>query len=330
VKVSGTTRIKVILLAAICLLAACGAESPGSADASSTPPQSSSPDFPVSFDTRLGNVQVDSAPERVVVLMDDEFVVALGVLPIAMAQNPALSGMSAVVEEALDGQPIPELLDVSAGYPYERIASLQPDLIIGGVTQQDFDQLTKIAPTLNYEESSTTESWQHRQLSIGKALGKVDEAEQLVADTVARVARIAEEARATLNGKSFSFAFAFGQGQVSAMRDSEEAAADLLGEVGLTLADESQALENPDGSGRVTLNLESLDQLAADVVLVAGTDDSLIEQVTGNPSFKAMVEEESATVVILPINLAMQLVRPSALTADTALADFLEAHEDAA
>jgi hypothetical protein len=34
--------------------------------------------------------------------------------------------------------------------------------------------------------------------------------------------------------------------------------------------------------------------------------------------------------VILPIDLAMQLVRPSALTADTALDDFLEAYEDAA
>ena len=309
-------------------LTGCSAAAPtGTGAPSSTPPAPAG--FPVTITTTLGQTVIPAQPQKVVTLIDDEFVVALGVVPVAMSRSPfGSTGMTPVVEEALGSAATPELLDVTAGWPYEKIRLLEPDLILGGVTKQDYDGLAAIAPTLPYEESSTTESWQDRQRTVGRALGKSAEADALVEKVEAEIAETAASLGDAWNGKTFSFAFAFGQGQVSAMRNPDEAAAQLLGELGLVMDDASQALSNPDGSGRVTLNLESLGALAADVVLVAGPADDLVEQVTRNPGFIAAAEARGATVVVLPLDQAMPLVRPSALSASDAakaVADALRA-----
>jgi iron complex transport system substrate-binding protein len=271
--------------------------------------------------TQFGSVEIPAEPERVVVLMDDEFVVGLGVVPVAMAR--ARNGeVSDVVRTALGSVPIPELLDVGAGYPYDQIADLEPDLIIGGVTQQTFDQLSAIAPTLAYERTTETESWQRRQLTIGRALGKEAEATALVEATEAKIAALVATAPAGLKDKTFSLSLAFGQGQISAVRNPDEAAAQLLGEFGLSLAPRSRALQNPDGSGRVTLGLESLGDLTADIALVAGLDDSLVRQITDNPTLTAALPADAA-VVVIPLPLLMPLVRPTALTAHSVLSAFI-------
>ena len=308
-----------VLLAGICMaLSGCGDGGESAGVKNSEEPAS---DFPVSISTVLGETVINEPPERVITLIDDEFVIALGVVPVAMSRAPTPAGVSDTMAEAL-GDEKPILLDVSAGWPYEQLAELEPDLIIGGITRQDYDQLAAIAPTLPYEESSTTESWQQRQRTVGRALGRSQEAEQLVESVEAQIARVAESVPRGLRDKSFSIAFAHQQGAVSVIRDPNEAAARLLAEIGLTLAPESEALTNPDGSGRVTLNLESLDKLRADVIFVSGVDEALVDQVTENPVFEAMLADNpGTTVVVLPLPLLMPLVRPSALTAKQVLTE---------
>ncbi|MGH4009697.1 MAG: ABC transporter substrate-binding protein [Pseudonocardiaceae bacterium] len=68
---------------------------------------------------------------------------------------------------------------------------MQPDLILGtysGMTARDYELLSQIAPTVaqtdEYIDYGTP--WQEHTLTVGKALGREDQARKLVADLEAR------------------------------------------------------------------------------------------------------------------------------------------------
>jgi iron complex transport system substrate-binding protein len=92
-------------------------------------------------------------PVRVVALdfpsADDA--IALGVVPVAMADISYVEGgVQTWTREALGGRQ-PELLDVDGGIPLEKIAALQPDLILATNTYglaESRDELSRIAPVV--------------------------------------------------------------------------------------------------------------------------------------------------------------------------------------
>lgn len=124
-----------------------------------------------------GTAEVPSSPQRVVVLEPVELdtAVALGVTPVGAAVASNIAG-------------IPEYLGVDGVEPVgtvpepdlEAIAALEPDLILGTETRHSklYDQLESIAPTVFLEAHS--DPWQENMLVIGDALGKKDEAQELV------------------------------------------------------------------------------------------------------------------------------------------------------
>ena len=76
------------------------------------------------------------------------------------------------------------MLDFTDGIQFERVAALRPDLILGvysGLTQKDYDTLSKIAPTVAQPPGQVDwgSSWQDEILTVGKAVGKPEEAERL-------------------------------------------------------------------------------------------------------------------------------------------------------
>ena len=65
--------------------------------------------------------------------------------------------------------------DDSAGIPFDDIAATSPDLILGlssGVSKEDYDKLTKIAPVVPYTVAPWGTPWQDQLEAIGTALGK--------------------------------------------------------------------------------------------------------------------------------------------------------------
>ena len=71
------------------------------------------------------------------------------------------------------------------GFQLERIAALEPDLIIGtnaGLDEDTYAQLSAIAPTLAHPEGEEGyfSPWDQQTMMIGQALGKAEEAEALI------------------------------------------------------------------------------------------------------------------------------------------------------
>ena len=148
--------------------------------------------FPVTIEHKYGSTTIEEAPERVVVvgLREQDPLLALGVVPVATTEwygdHPGAIFPWAT-DELGDAEP-PVVLDNTDGTEIEKVAAQQPDLILGiysGLTEKEYAALSKIAPVVAQPkgEPDYGSSWQEETLLTGKAIGKPDEAQQLVDDT---------------------------------------------------------------------------------------------------------------------------------------------------
>ena len=135
-------------------------------------------------------------PQRVVLVgLNEDAMLALGKVPVATSNFLDVDGgIFPWAEAALRGSPTPVLLDQTDGIPYEKVAELSPDLIVGlysGLTDEQYATLSKIAPTVAQPagQENYSISWQDTTLTVGKILGKLAEAQTLVDDTETRFAR---------------------------------------------------------------------------------------------------------------------------------------------
>ncbi len=187
------------LLAATVLVAGCGSgggESSGNAAPSDSPTSGGA--FPVTVETAFGPVEVAEEPQRVVALgwSDAETALALGVQPVGASDWLGFGGegVGPWAEGLYDEAPeVVETLEPSL----EAVAALEPDLILdtrSDATQERYDQLRRIAPTVGQPEGvgpyQTT--WQQQLDLVGQALGRADEAERLRSDLEQRFADAAE------------------------------------------------------------------------------------------------------------------------------------------
>lgn len=187
-----------IALALAPALAACGDDSEGSSG-SDSPTTSAAEEgaFPVSIEHKFGTTEITEKPERVVVvgLTDQDALLALGVVPVGVTYwygDKDLGGIYPWAEEAIGDAERPELLDNTNGVEVEAVAALQPDLIIGqyaGITEKEYDLLSKLAPTVvqpgDYADYGVP--WDEATLTIGKAVGQPEAAQEVVDEVRAQI-----------------------------------------------------------------------------------------------------------------------------------------------
>lgn len=146
--------------------------------------------FPVTIDHKYGSTTITQKPERIVTvgLTDHDSVLALGTVPVGVTEwiGAFPSEIGPWAEPLLNGAPLPEVVGDSGAPNLEKIAALQPDLILAlyaGITQEQYELLTQIAPTVaqpaDYVDYGIP--WQELTRTVGKALGQTAEAEALIA-----------------------------------------------------------------------------------------------------------------------------------------------------
>lgn len=199
-------------------LAACGDDSSDedtTASEGSTTPAADA--FPVTIEHAYGETTIEQQPERVatVAWANHEVPLALGVVPVGMSKatwgDDDGDGVLPWVEDQLEelGAETPVLFDETEGIDFEAVADTQPDVILAaysGITKEEYETLSKIAPVVAYPEVAWGTSLQDMIRIESEALGLAEEGEQLVADLDAQIAE-SFEARPELAGKSAMFAF---------------------------------------------------------------------------------------------------------------------------
>jgi iron complex transport system substrate-binding protein len=206
-----------LAVAATAALALSACSTPAGTDSSEESPATSASGFPVTIEHVYGETVIEEQPERVatVAWSNHEVPLALGVAPVGMSKatwgDDDDNGVLPWVEDKLDelGAETPVLFDETDGIDFEAVADTQPDVILAaysGLTQEDYDTLSQIAPVVAYPEIAWGTSLEDMILLNSAALGLADEGEQLVADLDAEIAD-ALAANSALEGKKVLFSY---------------------------------------------------------------------------------------------------------------------------
>ena len=319
-----TGRILLTLVAGALAVAACGgddddsgaattaaaATTAGAATAGSTATTSGdsggedAATFPVTIEHKYGSTTVEAEPERVVTVgfADQDPLLALGVVPVGIrdwyGDQP-----NAVWPWATDalGDATPEVL-ASAELNYEQIRALDPDLIVGissGMTQEEYDLLAQIAPTLaqsaDYIDYGVP--WQVGQVVIGEAVGKQAAAEQLVADAEQLLADVAA-AHPDWDGKELAIAYEF-DGQIGAYA-SGDSRPQLMSSLGFVTPAEFDEL-----AGDLffsTFSWEEVSRLDRDLLMWISTEPDVVASITANPlRTQLAASQEGREIFLAPL-----------------------------
>ncbi|MFC7401632.1 iron-siderophore ABC transporter substrate-binding protein [Citricoccus sp. GCM10030269] len=334
------------------LLAGCSTGPAGGSDpesSSSTGTGStgtSNADFPRTVEHVYGTTEIPEQPERVATVswVNQDVALALGVVPVGMAATEfggnaeqSTDWFDAALEEA--GGEAPETYSEADGINFQALAATEPDIILAaysGLTQEEYDKLSEIAPVVAYPEDVPPfgTSWQDSTRMIGEALGKEDEAEQVVSDVEAQVEATAEEYPA-LAGSTFLW------GTV------DPAAADqiylfteidnrpkFLSSLGMEPAPVLTENAPENGEFFITWSPERADELESDILLSFAADDSVRDAIESDPLLSKIPAVQNDTLVLqtdqqktLSISAASPLSIPWAL--DHVVPDIAAAAEKA-
>lgn len=314
------THRRLSLTAASLLLVAlvgCSSPSPdvGSAgDAGSAPGDG----FPVTVEHKLGEATVNAAPERVasVGIGDTDVLLALGIQPVLAAVWPGstTTGVGEWAEPLLTGEAPTPLLNGTTEFSVEAVAASDPDLIVAvnnAIDETRYAQLSSIAPTVLHagDETDWVLPWQSLTTRVGTAVGKEDEAEQLVSDTEALMTKTAEENR-DLAGKTAALLVVFDDGQVSVF--SEKAArGQILASLGLVLPDE---LKSDDNALRLDISPENLSVLDSVDILVIDNFEKDRARLVSMPTFNNLDVVKNGNVVALDAVTSDAVSMPNPVT----------------
>lgn len=313
----------VLLAAASLALAACGGDDNGASDSEDT---GGSGDFPVTVSQALGKVTIEEEPRRVVALdyPSADAALALGVMPVGMYDVSYVEGgvqewTQRAVEE-LGGEP-PELIDTEAGFPFETIQRLDPDVILATNTypliEESWGKLNAIAPVVGHVEGPGLDDWRQSTRQVAKALGREAEGEKLIADREAQIERTIEE-HPEFKGSTVSiFNYVAGDGLyvINAPDDASVRFFEQLGFAGLT----PRVAGLSGQEGRAKISAERYPEIDADVVVGTSPDPASLEELERDSLFRKVPAVARGSFLGVDIGEGTAMAFPSVLSVPYAI-----------
>jgi iron complex transport system substrate-binding protein len=269
-------------LAVLGALAACSGESDGDGGASdgggdAAPVEGEGTTaYPLTLASPYGESVLEAVPQRIAVvggLGDLETVVALGLAPVLTPWTVEDLGWLVGREDQMaQAEPVDVWAD---SFPYEAVAAVQPDLIVGQTLNapgDHYDRLAEIAPVLvrdsEEEYYETSKDWRALVRALAVAVDRAEAGEQVIADTEGHLAEVAAR-HPEYEGRTVSILINRGQEYgIELVNLAGTTTEELLGTLGF--APHPHADEVTD-----SLSLENLSLADADVLVIHqhGGDD---------------------------------------------------------
>ena len=284
-------RLAALLIAASALaLAACGSSEDSGDEVASA---SGGGSFPAEVTHEFGTTEIPEEPTRIVTvgITEQDAVLALGYKPIATTEwfGEQPGAIWPWAREAM-GPENPTVLDAADGIPFEEIAELNPDLILGtsaSMSEEDYDKLKQIAPTVAGVDGETGyfAPWDQQTELIAEALGKKEEGEELIAGVKDQYAKAAAE-HPEFEGKTATYSQGgFYDGLIYVYPPGLDT--DFLSYLGFEINPKLEPLVEKQGE-QVTVSAERLDVLEADVIVFATDEPNAVPALKKVPTFDSI------------------------------------------
>lgn len=306
---SMTRRSALTSLAAFGALALAGCQTGSSSDEESTNDADAS--FPRTIEHTYGSTTIDKAPQRVATIawVNQDVVLALGVVPVGIAatdfggnDNQSTDWFDEALKE--NGGDEPAKWTETDGLDFQAIAAAEPDLIVGvysGMTEEDYKRLSEIANTIappkNTPDFGTP--WEETTRIIGKALGRDDQAEDLITSVEKQVTQAAED-HPELKGKTFIYGTVdpSAEEQISIYTEIDNRPRFLksLGMEQAPVIDE--ATDDDSSEFFISWSPERADELTSDVLISWAADENVRETIESDDLLNKIPAVEQNRMVL--------------------------------
>lgn len=335
------TRSCVLTVAAIAalFLTACS-----SADSTADSSSGADEDWePIIIEHALGTTEIEHKPERIATVnwANHEVPLALGVVPVGMAEanfgDDDGNGILPWVEEklaALDAEH-PVLFDETDGVDFEAVADTSPDVILAGysgLTQEDYDTLSEIAPVVAYPETAWGTSWRDMIEINAAGMGMEAEGQELITELETEIEEKAANYPA-IEGKTTMFLTHVDPSDLSEVNfyTTHDTRAMFFEDLGMQAPQSIQEQSDNTDEFSSTISAEQADVFADVDIIVTYGDQELVDTLESDELLSQMPAVKNGAIVNLPGDAPLgTAANPTPLSISYVLDDYLTELETAA
>ncbi|MEV4753342.1 iron-siderophore ABC transporter substrate-binding protein [Streptosporangium amethystogenes subsp. fukuiense] len=338
--------LRILAVTAILLgIAGCGGSPETKNESASSTPSSSPSAFPMTVEHALGKITIPAKPERVATVnwANHEAPLALGVVPVGMAAanfgDDDGDGLLPWVKKRLEelNAQTPVLFDETDGIDFEAVADTKPDVILAaysGLTKQDYDTLSEIAPVVAYPDAAWATPWREIIRMNSKAIGLADEGERLITDIEGDIKAVVAK-YPQLKGKSAMFMTHVDPNDVSEIGfyTTHDTRTLFFEDLGLTIPGSITKASEGTDKFALTRSAEQID-VFDDVDIITGYGDEkgeLLEKLGKDPLLSKIPAIKRGSVYLLPGSTPLgTAANPTPLSISWVLEDYAKALAEAA
>ena len=334
--------ISLSILACTLLITGCASGTAENKPDQSNVENGDSAAYPITVKHAYGETIIEEEPKNVATISwgNLDTPLALGIVPVGVSkanygqtdENGLLPWTGEKYKEL--GVEAPVVFDDVDGLDYEAISNSEPDVILAaysGITQEEYDLLTKIAPVVAYPEFAWQTYWRDQITTNATALGKKTEGEALVADLDKLIEEKASE-YPSIKGKTVAFCYFsptdLGKFYIYTTTDPR---ADYLTDLGMIEADSVKTIAGDSNSFSIEISSENIDQLTDVDVIVAYGNDELLKQLQADSLLGTLPAIKNGAVALIEDGSSLAAsATPSALSIPATIDEYLKIIGEAA
>ncbi|WP_110926730.1 iron-siderophore ABC transporter substrate-binding protein [Bacillus massiliglaciei] len=299
-------------------------------------------EYPIKIKHAFGETVINSKPKRVVTIQwaNQDVPLALGVVPAGFsAANYGVqddSGLLPWTKEKLDelGAEKPTIFQDTDGLDFEAIADAKPDVILAaysGITQEDYDTLSQIAPVVAYPKAPWTTTWRDQIKYDSMGMGMEKEGEKLIADTE-KLIQDKVKKYPEIHGKKAAFAM-FNASDLSKffIYTPADPRGGFLEELGMEYPEGIKKQIKDPNSFYIELSAENADALNDVDMFIAYGNDKTLKALQADPILGKVPAIKNGSVVIIGDNTPLAAAgTPSPLSIEYTIDEYLSLISDVA
>ena len=297
--------------------------------------------YPVTITHVYGETVIESKPERVVTLGwgNQDTALALGIVPVGVSA----ANYGYVTEHKLHewtdeaflelGESEPNVFDDTDGYDYEAISDAAPDVILAaysGMTEEEYNTLSEIAPVVPFEETAWKTSWREQTIRNAEGLGMKEEGEELVKQTEDMIAEKVSEHPEFKGVKAGFFWISADDFSTFYAYLPADPRASYLQDLGFELPKSIKNLAGGGSDFSVTLSRESVEALSDIDLMVVYGDEELLKALQADKIMSEIPAIKNGAVALLDSTSRLAAsTTPSILSIPATIDEYLDVLSEA-